>query len=171
MEIRDSKGLTEEEYIKVYKSKNYNRPYLTADIVVFDKEDKILLVKRKGHPYIGRYALPGGFADENETIEETAKRELMEETGVENVTVVPVGLYSEPGRDPRGWVVSQLFYSKLNDYVEVTAGDDAAEALWFKIISDSDKIFLENQTARISISDLAFDHEKMIREVLSVLSR
>lgn len=166
MELRDSKGLTEKEFIEIYKTKNYNRPYLTADIMVFDKEGKVLLIKRKGHPFIGQYALPGGFAEETETIEGTAKRELEEETGVTSAKVIPMKLYSEPGRDPRGWVVSQLFYAKLNEDVRVTAGDDAAEAKWFKIERDSDKIYLINGIEKITLDELAFDHGKMFIDVL-----
>lgn len=165
-ELRDAKGLTEAEFIEIYKSKNYNRPYLTADIMVFDKDDKVLLIKRKGHPFIGQYALPGGFAEPTENIEGTAKRELEEETGVTSAEVVPVKLYSEPGRDPRGWVVSQLFCAKLNEDVRVAAGDDAAEAKWFKIVRESDKIYLIDGIEKVALDELAFDHERMFLDVL-----
>lgn len=170
MEIRDAKGLTEAEFLEIYKSKNYKRPYLTADVIVFDKDNRILLIRRKGHPFIGRYAFPGGFAEENENIEQSARRELLEETGVTDADVVPVGLYSEPGRDPRGWVVSQLFYAQLKTDVKVAAGDDAADAKWFKIVRDCDKVNLVCDTEQISIDDLAFDHAKMLRDVLRLVS-
>ena len=170
-ELRDSKGLTETEFLEIYKSKNYMRPYLTADIAVFDKDNRVLLIRRKGHPFITKFALPGGFANPDENIAQTASRELEEETGVRGIEVKALSLYSEPGRDPRGWVVSQLFCAKINDNVEVLAGDDAAEACWFKIICESDKIFLENGDLKLSISDLAFDHEQMLREVLEFMSK
>ena len=80
---RDKNGLTEEEFLKSYNPDKYPKPSLTADICIFAHSDvtEILLVKRGGHPYIGKWALPGGFANKNEPIEKTASRELKEETG------------------------------------------------------------------------------------------
>ena len=98
-ELRDKNGLTEAEAIIEYRKKDYPKPALTADIVILAKEPggatvadqtapagkpntyKLLLIRRGGHPHLGRWALPGGFAEEGETIEETAARELEEETG------------------------------------------------------------------------------------------
>ena len=108
-ELRDKRGLTEAEAIARYRSRNYPKPALTADILVFRREGtglKLLLIRRGGHPYLGKLALPGGFANENEPVEATAARELFEETGVEGLQLQLVGIFSAPGRDPRGWVVS-----------------------------------------------------------------
>ena len=83
-EKRDARGLTESEAIARYRSRNYPKPALTADIIVVHPDTegtKVLLVERGGHPFIGKLALPGGFANENEPVEETAARELEEETG------------------------------------------------------------------------------------------
>ena len=76
--------MTEEEFLKSYNPDKYPKPSLTADICIFAHSDvtEILLVKRGGHPYIGKWALPGGFANKNEPIEKTASRELKEETGI-----------------------------------------------------------------------------------------
>lgn len=74
-EIRDRKGLTEQEFLAEYRKKNYPRPYLTADMIVFRGEE-VLLVRRGGHPYLGYYAFPGGFSQADESMEETAAREL-----------------------------------------------------------------------------------------------
>lgn len=104
-EVRDARGLTEAEAIARYRSRNYPKPALTADIVVFAKEEakfRVLLIRRKGHPFIGKLALPGGFANENEPIEQTASRELEEETGVKGVPLKLIDIFSQPGRDPRG---------------------------------------------------------------------
>ena len=84
-ELRDARGMTEAEAIARYRSRNYPKPALTADIVVLARAGeglKVLLIRRKGHPFIGKLALPGGFANENEPVEQTATRELEEETGV-----------------------------------------------------------------------------------------
>lgn len=95
---RDKNGLTEEEFLKSYNPDKYPKPSLTADICIFAHSDvtEILLVKRGGHPYIGKWALPGGFANKNEPIEKTASRELKEETGIEGVSMKLVGVYSQP---------------------------------------------------------------------------
>ena len=104
MELRDKNGLTEEEYLAQYRPKDYNRPSVTADIVVFRtvKADcELLLIQRGGHPYLGKWALPGGFSRESEPVSETARRELEEETHLTGIFLEPVGLFSTPGRDPR----------------------------------------------------------------------
>ena len=136
-ERRDARGLTEAEAIARYRSRNYPKPALTADIVVLSRAQKalrVLLVERGGHPFIGKLALPGGFANEDEPIEETAARELAEETGVEGLSMELVGLFSRPGRDPRGWVVSAAFVSLVDaDRITLQAGDDAADARWYAI--------------------------------------
>ena len=162
--ILDARGLTEEEAIARYRSRNYPKPAMTADIVVFAKGDgayRVLLVRRKGHPFIGRLALPGGFANENEPIEETAARELAEETGVEHLQLNLVGLYSNPGRDPRGWVVSAAFVSVVDaQLLKLKAGDDAAEADWFCF----DGRYLTRAGERYATDELAFDHAAILRD-------
>ena len=82
MEKKDKNGLTEKEFLANYQPRKYKQPSVTADIVVMQKMEKlkILLIERGGHPYIECLALPGGFANENEPLMETARRELYEET-------------------------------------------------------------------------------------------
>lgn len=138
MELRDKNGMTESEFLTAYKPGNYERPSLTADIAVFQKLNgkiRILLIKRGGHPFLGKWALPGGFAEKNETIESTARRELEEETAIKGLKLIPVGLFTTPGRDPRTWVVSQAFASVIpaSQNIAVTAQDDAASASWFDV--------------------------------------
>ena len=104
-ELRDKRGMTEAEAIADYKRHNYPKPALTADCAIFARRGEgwqLLLIKRGGHPYLGCWALPGGFADEGETIEQTAARELEEETCLSGIPLKLVGIYSAPGRDPRG---------------------------------------------------------------------
>ena len=163
-QILDAKGLTEAQAIARYRERNYPKPAMTADIVVLAKwEDslRVLLIRRKGHPFLGKLALPGGFANENEPIEETAARELAEETGVEGLSLELVGVYSAPGRDPRGWVVSAAFVSVVDaQLLDLRAGDDAAEADWFCFDGET----LSRDGEQLTVDGLAFDHGKILRD-------
>lgn len=102
-------------------------PALTVDCVVFDAEDRLLLIRRAHEPFTERYALPGGFVDIGETVEAAALRELKEETGVDGRIVRLIGVYSDPGRDPRGHTVSVAFLASADGAIP-QAGDDAAAA-------------------------------------------
>lgn len=141
MEKRDKNGLTEREFLESYSSDKYKKPSLTADIVLIARDgdkNELLLIKRGGHPYIDCFALPGGFAEPGESIERTAARELYEETAVENVVFESIGVFSSPGRDPRGWVVSDAFLAVADKKdIRVLAGDDAAKAVWFSVSINS----------------------------------
>lgn len=131
----DKKGRTEEEFLAAYDRNAYDRPSYTADNLLFaDNGDGLglLMVKRGGHPYLGEWALPGGFVNPGECAQDAAKRELEEETGIK-VDAEQLITVSTPGRDPRGWTVSTCFMGLLPEPVEPTAGDDAAEAKWFTI--------------------------------------
>ena len=169
----DSRGLTEAEAIARYKSKNYPKPAMTADVVVFSRSNaklKVLLIERGGHPFIGKLALPGGFANENEPIEHTAARELEEETGVSGLPMELVGVFSRPGRDPRGWVISAAFVSVVNDdAVSIRAGDDASDAQWYTVISDAPDLVLSRNGRLIHAEELAFDHAEILTAALRVL--
>lgn len=148
MELKDKNGLTEKEYLAQYRPKDYERPSVAADMVIFtavnreednyrripQKELKILLIKRGGHPYLGMWALPGGFVNPNETTEQAAKRELLEETGVDNIYLEQLYTFSTPHRDPRMWVMSCSYMALIdNSRVNVQAGDDAQQAEWFTV--------------------------------------
>lgn len=133
----------------------YPRPALTTDCVIFGFDGlkiKVLLIERGIEPYKGMWAFPGGFVHEDESTEEGAKRELKEETGLENIFIEQLYTFSDIGRDPRGRVVSVAYYALVNlkDH-KVTAGDDAKNARWFGIDE---------------IPSLAFDHEKIFRTAL-----
>ncbi len=177
MEKRDQRGLTEEEFLSEYKKKNYPRPYLTADIVVLDKACAlVLLIQRKGHPFLGQYALPGGFAKPDETIEDTARRELFEETSVRVSELEPIGLFSKPGRDPRGWVVSQAFLAvTAASEVRLKSGDDAADALWFHIAQEDGALLLRScsdpNIVLDATHDLAFDHGEVLLKAFHLFKK
>lgn len=139
-QLRDKNGLTEEEFLAQYTPKKYPQPSLTADICVFRRSGErtqLLLVQRGGHPYLGCWATPGGFANPNETADQCAARELAEETGAQGLDLEPLRLYSTPGRDPRGWTVSYAFVALDRQGVTVRAGDDAAKAVWFDVAAKS----------------------------------
>lgn len=129
----------------------YPRPSLTVDCVVFGLDDqdlKVLLIQRDIDPFAGRWALPGGFVQMEETLEESARRELQEETGLANIYLEQLYTFGDPGRDPRGRVVSVAHYALVNlrDH-KVKADTDARNAGWFAI----------GDTPR-----LAFDHDSVL---------
>lgn len=129
----------------------YPRPALTVDCVVFglDEEDlKILLIQRDLPPFEGKWALPGGFVRMDETLEEAARRELQEETGIENVYLEQLYTIGELNRDPRERVVTVAYYAlvKLSDH-RVQAATDARNAAWFAVDD---------------VRSLAFDHERIL---------
>src|SRR5688500_17037780 len=98
---------------------------LTADIII-EMDGKIILAKRGSEPHKGSWAFPGGKLDGNETIEETAVREAKEETGLDVALQQVLGVYSDPGRDPRGRFVSVVYIANVSGG-ELKAGSDAEE--------------------------------------------
>lgn len=142
--LKDDQGRTLESFLASYSPNDYPRPSVTADIVLLSKKEnkfKVLLIKRGGHPFLDYWALPGGFAEKDETVEETAKRELAEETSVKNIVLEELGLFSTPSRDPRTWTMTDVFFSVVNaDELKPKAGDDAEDTKWFDIeVKDSKK--------------------------------
>ena len=161
-EKKDKNGLTEEEFLRLYDPDKYPKPSLTADVCLFQK-GKILLIKRGGHPYLDCWALPGGFANRNEELSFTAQRELKEETGIDYTAMKLVGVYSKPGRDPRGWVVSAAYAADLKDLeVKAKAADDARDARWFTV--QKDPLILKEGDLVLTEDDLAFDHAQIIAD-------
>ncbi len=139
----------EKDFLKDYDISRYDRPSLTADMAVFAiltaedateyrkdprKQLGVLMIRRGTFPYKDCYALPGGFARKDESIEETAFRELKEETSLDSAFLEPFGMFSKPGRDPRGWIISQGFLALVDaEKYQIRAGSDAWEAKWFYI--------------------------------------
>ncbi|WP_314923756.1 NUDIX hydrolase [Mogibacterium diversum] len=159
----DINSSEEREYLEDYNIEQFERPSVATDIVAFavmqdgeqsnirklaNRELKLLLVKRSQFPYKGAWALPGGFLRPGETIEETAKRELLEETGVENPFLHLAGVYSEAGRDPRGWIISNSFISLINaENCSLRADTDAWDAAWFCVKLQSDNTSSDDSTS------------------------
>ncbi len=105
-------------------------PALTTDCAIFDGNDRVLLIRRGNPPFEGAYALPGGFVEIGETVEEACRREVLEEVGIEVGELRLVGVYSDPARDPRGHTVSVAFLAVLPRRIAPKAGSDAAAAEW-----------------------------------------
>ena len=130
---------------------DYPRPAVTADIVVLKKNAEgysVLLIERKHPPFAGSWALPGGFLNMDETLEEAALRELAEETGITGITLEQFHTFSKVNRDPRHRTITTVFIGFADESTPVPlAGDDAAKAQWFDIRA---------------LPPLAFDHGLVI---------
>jgi ADP-ribose pyrophosphatase len=137
----NEKGESEEEFLKRYNKDAYPKAAHTVDMLIFTKKkDKlsILLVKRKNHPCIGMWALPGGFVDMDESLLDAAKRELWEETNVSNATLSQLVTLGDLGRDPRDRNISTGYISLIEE-CPISSGDDAADARWFNITIKEEK--------------------------------
>jgi len=130
-------------------------PRLTVDAVVLDAKRRLLVIRRKHPPFMSAYALPGGFVEIGETVEEACRRELFEETGVAAGKLTLVGVYSDPDRDPRGHTCSVAFLARVRAS-DVRAGDDAAAARWLKTWREA---------------EFAFDHHRIVEDAMRLARR
>ena len=134
----------------------YPHPAVTADCVIFGFDGvsiKVLLIQRAIDPYKGKWALPGGFMNIDESAEECARRELEEETGLKTASVEQFYTFTDVMRDPRERVITVAHYALVR-LSEVKGGDDAAKAQWF---------------VQSEIPSLAFDHDRILRMALARL--
>ena len=151
MEPKNKLGQTEKEFLASYNPNQYEKPSFTVDMLLFtvdnkqeenyrklpDKELKLLMIKRADHPYLGQWALPGGFVQMDESLEAAAARELQEETGIENLYMEQLYTWGDVDRDPRMRIISSSYMALVDSSsLNVKAGDDAADAKWFSISSD-----------------------------------
>lgn len=131
-EVKNEKGQTLAEFLAVYDPRIYQRPSVTVDVALLTDEGEVLLIRRADHPNIGRWALPGGFIEMDETLYESAARELREETGLKDILLYSLGVFGEVSRDPRTRVITAAFWAQAaRDLLNVRAGDDAADARLF----------------------------------------
>lgn len=131
---------------------NYPRPALTVDTLVLAGEneaEKILLIRRGKEPFKDLWALPGGFVNMDETLEQAAIRELVEETGIKLKSPEQFRVFDAIDRDPRHRTISVVFYAIIPAILPVKGGDDASEAAWFSLAE---------------LPPLAFDHAEIISE-------
>ena len=130
----------------------YPRPAVTSDVLLFRfcsiaSQIQVLLIKRGHYPFEGMWALPGGFLDMEETVEQCAIRELEEETSLKITNLEQLITASKLGRDPRGRTVTTIFWAFVDSETTAIAGDDAADAKWFNIFE---------------LPQIAFDHSEII---------
>jgi 8-oxo-dGTP diphosphatase len=130
-------------------------PVLAVDCVVFDRAGRLLLIRRKNPPFEGQYALPGGFVEYGETVEQAAARELLEEANILATKLSLIGVYSDPRRDPRGHVISIAYLATAGQY-EAKAASDASEAM-----------FIDDGRDNL----LAFDHGRIVADARALLKQ
>ena len=136
---------------------DYPRASMTADVAVLRllEVPEILLVQRKDPPYKYMWALPGGFMEMEETLEEAARRELLEETGIKADELIRFDTYDKPGRDPRGRTITQVFVMIWKEEMgNPEAGSDAKTLAWYGLTE---------------LPELAFDHNLIIRDVINMM--
>jgi len=132
----------------------WRHPSVTVDVVLLAQDGtqwKVLLIRRKHPPFEGHWALPGGFVEPDEPLEAAARRELLEEAGVDPRLLEQMHTFGDPGRDPRGWTISVAYLAVLGAEERLAlrprAGDDAVDAGWFDLAA---------------LPPLAFDHAEIL---------
>ena len=156
--MMNKQGLTEEQFLATYDASKYERPSVTVDMLIFtmtEKETKnyrklpqkilrLLMIKRGDHPYMGQWALPGGFVKMDENLDEAAIRELKEETNIDHIYMEQLYTWGDVDRDLRTRVISTSYMSLVdNSALDIRASDDADDAKWFTF---SYKLYQEQKT-------------------------
>ncbi|MCH5156034.1 MAG: NUDIX hydrolase [Clostridiales bacterium] len=194
---RDKNGKTEAEFLREYDASLYFCPSVTVDAVLYRVISadtlRVLLIRRGGHPYLGKYAFPGGFVDKDESCENAVLRELHEETGIAGLRLSQLVTVSTPDRDPRCRNITVVYCAEADNDLPVCAGDDAADAKWFTVkvcggtlefVADGESFDCKlevahdgfgqidiNNTKIVDRGGTAFDHAKIICYLYNVLTR
>ncbi|HNW69608.1 MAG TPA: NUDIX hydrolase [Bacteroidales bacterium] len=138
----------------------YPMPAVTVDAVIFRKTEgssEVLLIRRLNEPFKGQWAIPGGFINIDEELDDAVVRELQEETGISHHTLKQLFTVGTVGRDPRYRTISVIYFGWFDETtMRVKAGDDAADAAWFNLKE---------------LPSLAFDHRDVLRKVLEILKK
>jgi 8-oxo-dGTP diphosphatase len=168
------------ENAQTYDASAYDRPSVTVDVVIFtlkDGELHVLLVKRKHWPYEGSWAIPGGFIQMDESLEQSARRELEEETGLRDVYLEQLYTFGTPNRDPRTRVISVAYIALIRaDMQKLRVSDESTDVCWFPVSGlpgalafDHDSILaaaLGRLRSKLEYTTLAF---QLLPEVFSIL--
>ncbi len=156
--VKNKQGLTEEQFMVTYDASKYERPFVTVDMLIFtvteeettnyrklpEKVLRLLMIQRGDHPYIGQWALPGGFVQMDESLDEAALRELKEETNIDKIYMEQLYTWGDVNRDPRTRVISTSYMSLVDSStLNIKASDDADDAKWFTV---SCKLYQEQKT-------------------------
>ena len=154
----DSQNTPTEAQKHHYDPHKYERPSVTVDVIMMSlrqRDLQVMLVKRRSWPYEDMWAIPGGFVNMDESLESAAKRELREETSVQDVYLEQLYTFGDPGRDPRTRVITVVYFALLDsERLQVKAADDAQDVGWFSVYN---------------LPPLAFDHEKILQYALNRL--
>lgn len=177
--------MTEQEFLENYDMSQYDRPSVTSDIVLLsiDRTEKpnikslnigdiqILLIKRAQHPFMDKWALPGVFCQPTESVYETAKRALSEETNVTNAYLELTGVHSDKNRDPRGWIISNSWLGLIDQQTCSPRNDaNAWEAAWFTIKSFESKMTNGNMNSTEYTHTMVLQNPNTGETLLSVVT-
>ena len=145
------------EFLANYDASLYPHPSVSVDVALFTVDDgklKVLLTHRDHQPALGKWSLPGTFVGIFESLNQAASRALATKTGVSGIFLEQLYTFGQPDRDPRTRVISVVFVANVPAKAELQAGDDAADAKWFRVDE---------------LPELAFDHEQIVNDGLSFL--
>ena len=173
--LKNKLGVTEEQFLATYDASRFERPSVTVDMLIFtvtDEEKKnyrklpekvlrLLMIKRGDHPYIGQWALPGGFVQMDESLDEAALRELKEETNIDKIYMEQLYTWGDVNRDPRTRVISTSYMSLVDSSaLSIKASDDADDAKWFTV---SCRLYQEHKT----VNDKGYVLQRLFKLSLS----
>jgi len=184
----NKQGLTEEQFLESYDANKYERPSVTVDMLIFtvteekkknyrklpEKVLKILMVKRGEHPFIGQWALPGGFVRMDESLDEAATRELKEETNIDDIYMEQLYTWGDSERDPRTRVISASYMSLIDSStLDIKASQDADDAKWFTVTCElyqeqktkSEKGYIVQRLLKLSLSNEEDDLTAIVKTV------
>jgi 8-oxo-dGTP diphosphatase len=168
------------ESAQSYDPSRYQRPSVTVDVVIFTLQEgelQVLLVKRRHWPFERSWAIPGGFIGMDESLEQAARRELEEETGVRHIYLEQLYTFGDPGRDPRTRVISVAYFALIRaDQQTLRVSDESTDVGWFPVqllpgplAFDHDHILataLDRLRSKVEYTTLAF---QLLPEVFSIL--
>lgn len=174
--MENFKEMTEEEYLALCKSMEFQRPCVTVDMLIFamnkEQQLELLLIRRGSHPHKGKWAIPGGFVEIDESLDAAAARELKEETNLDGIYLEQLYTFGDVNRDKRTRVISVAYIALVPaGNLEFTAGDDAVDACNFVVKQQQGSFSLYSKERDLTLTeeDLAFDHKDMIHKGLERL--